>query len=390
MCREKLRSGATYASAGASYDGDFPWYELHGISSATHAWASQSACLAFRRDAAVCSKDVTSDELTSRLRGFLAAASGHRTVTVEHVRRVPGGASRETWAFDARFAGGLPRPLILRRDPGPMTVGSDRGLEFRVLRAMYAAGIPVPEVLWLGEDPSVLGGRFFVMERIEGETLARRLLRDPCYAEARRTMPAQLGATLARIHAVPVDTSLEDLPGREDREHPAVAELGRYEQLYRALAPEPHPVIEYGFRWLARRVPPSNRRVLVHGDYRIGNVMFGPEGLRVVLDWEQAHIGDPMEDLGWMCVRAWRFGSPLPVGGIGAREDFFRAYTEANGEPVEPEVVRFWEAVGNLKWAVICIVQAQTHLDGRVRSVELASLGRRTAEAEYDFLQLVD
>jgi aminoglycoside phosphotransferase (APT) family kinase protein len=255
---------------------------------------------------------------------------------------------------------------------------------------MYAAGIPVPEVLWLGEDPSVLGGRFFVMERIEGETLARRLLRDPCYAEARRTMPAQLGATLARIHAVPVDTSLEDLPGREDREHPAVAELGRYEQLYRALAPEPHPVIEYGFRWLARRVPPSNRRVLVHGDYRIGNVMFGPEGLRVVLDWEQAHIGDPMEDLGWMCVRAWRFGSPLPVGGIGAREDFFRAYTEANGEPVEPEIVRFWEAVGNLKWAVICIVQAQTHLDGRVRSVELASLGRRTAEAEYDFLQLVD
>jgi len=333
---------------------------------------------------------VTSDELAPRLRDFLADASGHRVVTVAQLRRVPGGASRETWAFDACFDGGPPRALILRRDPGPTSVGTDRGLEFRVLRAVHAAGVPVPEVLWLGEDPSVLDGRFFVMERVEGETLARRLLREPCYAEARRLMPAQLGTTLARIHAVELDASLEGLPGRHDRGHPASEELKRYEQLYRALAPEPHPVIEYGFRWLARRLPASRRRVLVHGDYRVGNVMFGPEGVRVVLDWEQAHVGDPMEDLGWMCVRAWRFGSPLPVGGIGEREDFFRAYEETSGEPVDPEIVRFWEALGDLKWAVICIAQARTYLDGSVRSVELASIGRRTAEAEHDLLELVD
>jgi aminoglycoside phosphotransferase (APT) family kinase protein len=149
-------------------------------------------------------------------------------------------------------------------------------------------------------------------------------------------------------------------------------------------------VIEYGFRWLARRLPASRRRVLVHGDYRIGNVMFGPEGVRVVLDWEQAHVGDPMEDLGWMCVRAWRFGSPLPVGGIGERDEFFRGYERAGGDAVDPEIVRFWEAFGDLKWAVICIAQAKTYLDGGVKSLELASIGRRTAEAEHDLLELVD
>jgi aminoglycoside phosphotransferase (APT) family kinase protein len=336
--------------------------------------------------------DVTATELEARLRQFLIDASGRPDVTITGLRRVPGGASRETWAFDAQLGEGEdPRQLILRRDPGPTSVVTDRGLEFRVLRAAHAARVPVPAVLWLGDDPAILDGRFFVMERVEGETLARRLLREPIYAEARRVMPAQLGAILARIHAVPVDDpSLAGLAGMRDGGSAASAELTRYEQLYRTLAPEPHPVIEYGFRWLAARQPPPGRRVLVHGDYRIGNVLFGPEGVRVVLDWEQAHAGDPMEDLGWMCVRAWRFGSPLPVGGIGDRDEFFAAYERAGGGTVDPETVRFWEAVGDLKWAVICIAQAKTYLDGAVKSVELASIGRRTAEAEYDLLQLID
>ncbi|MEO6027863.1 MAG: phosphotransferase family protein [Candidatus Binatia bacterium] len=329
-------------------------------------------------------------ELQSRLATFLARESGAAAVAIDGLRRVAGGASRETWAFDARFDGRAARALILRRDPGKTSVGSDRGLEFRVLRAAHAAGVPVPEVLWLGDDPAVLDGRFFVMERIEGEALARRLLREDTYAEARRVMTGQLGAILAQIHAVPIGEALAALPGFHDEGVPAAAELDRYEQLYRTLAPEPHPVIEYGFRWLRARVPPAGRRVLVHGDYRVGNVMFGPEGVRVVLDWEQAHVGDPMEDLGWMCVRAWRFGSPLPVGGIGQRAEFFTAYERAGGGAVDPELVRFWEALGDLKWAIICIAQAKTFLDGGVKSVELASIGRRTAEAEYDLLQLVD
>jgi aminoglycoside phosphotransferase (APT) family kinase protein len=333
-------------------------------------------------------------DLESRLAVFLARESGAVRVAITGLRKLPGGASRETWAFDAVMengAGSTTRRLVLRRDPGPTSVQTDRAHEFRVLRAAHAAGVPVPDVLWLGDDPAVLGGRFFIMERIDGETLARRLLRDPEYAEARRVMAPQLGAILARIHAIDLERSgLDFLQPPAGDQPPAAVELERYEQLYRGLAPEPHPVIDLGLRWLAARIPPAPRLALVHGDYRIGNVIFGPEGVRAILDWEQAHLGDPMEDLGWMCIRAWRFGSPLPVGGIGERAEFFRAYETAGARAVEPAAVHFWEVFGNLKWAVICIAQARTFLDGGVPSLELASLGRRTAEAEYDLLALID
>ncbi len=149
-------------------------------------------------------------------------------------------------------------------------------------------------------------------------------------------------------------------------------------------------MFELAFRWLRQRLPDAAHRTLVHGDYRIGNVMFGPEGTRAILDWELSHIGDPAEDLGWLCVRAWRFGNDdLPVGGIGRRETLLAAYRDAGGAPISAERVRFWEVFGNLKWAIICIAQAKTHLDGLVKSVELASLGRRTAETELELLELI-
>jgi aminoglycoside phosphotransferase (APT) family kinase protein len=330
-------------------------------------------------------------ELETRLAAFLAGACDVRRVGIERLRKMPGGASRETWAFDAVFENGevAPRPLVLRRDPGPTSVESDRAHEFRVLRAAYAAGVPVPEVLWLGDDPEILGGRFFIMERVAGETLARRLLRDAEYGTARGIMTAQLGRILAGIHAIDlVRHELGFLPGPDGR-LPGAVELERYEQLYRTLAPEPHPVIELALRWLATRVPAAPRLALVHGDFRIGNVIFGPEGVRAVLDWELAHRGDPHEDLGWMCVKAWRFGSPLPVGGIGQRDELFHAYETAGGGPVAPDAVRFWEVFGNLKWATICIAQARTFLDGGVPSLELASLGRRTAEVEHELLAAI-
>ena len=174
-------------------------------------------------------------------------------------------------------------------------------------------------------------------------------------------------------------------------ETPAGAELMRYEQIYRAVTPDPHPALELAFRWLATRPPAPSRHTVVHGDFRIGNVIFGPEGLRTVLDWELAHVGDPMEDLGWLCVRSWRFGADdRPVGGLCAREPFLAAYAEAAGSPVDPTAVRWWEVFGNLKWSIICIMQAKTFLDGGVRSVELASLGRRIAEMELELLDLTE
>jgi aminoglycoside phosphotransferase (APT) family kinase protein len=334
-------------------------------------------------------------EMQERLAAFIARQLGVESVAIGNLWRLPGGASRETWSLDVSFERAGKHtfmPLVLRRDLPTRPGQTSRRDEFSLLQAAHADGVPVPKVHWLGDDTETLGAPFFLMDRVEGETLARRLLRDDEYAQARQVMTAQLGRVLARIHRI--DRSRHGLGFLNEPPPdttPAEGELDRHEQIFRFIAPEPHPAFELAIRWLRQRTPPGGQRVLVHGDYRIGNVIFGPEGVRAILDWELAHVGDPMEDLGWICVRSWRFGSDdKPVGGIGTREEFFRAYEEGGGGAVEPGRVRFWEVLGNLKWAIICIMQAKSHLDGHVRSVELASLGRRTAEMELELLTLID
>ena len=332
-------------------------------------------------------------EMVQRLTGFIRAQGRFDNVVIENFRRMPGGASREIWSFDCALQRGgetSRRALVLRRDPGAHNISTNRRHEFMVIRAAFEEHIPVPEVFWVSEDPAVLGSAFFIMERIDGETLARRLLRDDTYARARDLMPAQLAEILAKIHKIdPVKHQLDFLA--EPGDNAALTEVQRYEENFRRLALEPHPAFELAFRWLLERVPKTPRKTLVHGDYRIGNVIFGPEGVRSILDWELAHLGDPMEDVGWMCVRAWRFGNDQkPVGGLGTREDFFRAYERASGTAVDPEAARFWEIFGNLRWGIITISQARTHIDGFVRSIELASIGRRTAETELELLNLIE
>ncbi|MGC1193119.1 MAG: phosphotransferase family protein [Candidatus Binatus sp.] len=332
-------------------------------------------------------------EMVQRLTAFIRGEGGFDSVAIENFRKMPGGASREIWSFDCAMERGgqtRRRAMVLRRDPGAHNISTNRRHEFMVIRAAFDEGIPVPEVFWCSEDPAVLGSAFFIMERIEGETLARRLLRDDAYAPAREVMPAQLAEILAKIHRIdPVKHQLDFLA--EPGDNAALTEVKRYEENFRRLALEPHPAFELAFRWLLERVPKTPRKSLVHGDYRIGNVIFGPEGVRSILDWELAHRGDPMEDVGWMCVRAWRFGNDQkPVGGLGTREDFFRAYEKASGLPVDPQAARFWEVFGNLRWGIITISQARTHIDGFVKSVELASIGRRTAETELELLNLIE
>jgi aminoglycoside phosphotransferase (APT) family kinase protein len=314
-------------------------------------------------------------------------------VEIEGLRLLTGGASRQTWSFDAVIrdaAGERTLPLVMRSDPRRGPNFMPRETEYRLLEAAGAEGVPVPKVHLMGDDS--LDAPFFLMERVEGETIARRLLRDEEYAEARAVMTGQLAGILARIHAIPFDDyGLGVLPSPETGQSPAEAEVTRFEQTYRAITPEPHPAFELAFRWLRAHLPQAERRTLVHGDYRIGNVIFGPEGVHAVLDWELAHIGDPIEDIGWICVRSWRFGNDeLPVGGIGTREEFFQAYEAAGGGTVRPEDVRFWEVFGNLRWGIICITQARTYLEGLSHSVELASIGRRTAETEWELLNLME
>ena len=329
-------------------------------------------------------------DLAAALADYLGRQLGSGA-SVGALRRLPGGASRETWLFTLETPDGRTERLVLRRDPPGHVIETSRRHEFVLLRAAAAAGVPVPRVRWCEEDPAVLGAPFFVMDYVEGETLARRLLRDAEYAPARAVLPEQLAAALVRVHAIDLDAPALGFltrPAAEDL--PAAAELARYESLFRALAPEPHPAFELALRWLVARLPVAKRRTLVHGDYRVGNVIFGPEGLRAVIDWEMVHVGDPMEDLGWLCVRAWRFGADSkPVGGLADRGRLFAAYEHAGGGGVDPAAVRWWEVFGNLKWGIICIMQMQTFLAG-VKSVELASLGRRTAETELELLDLTE
>lgn len=333
--------------------------------------------------------------MQSRVADFIADQERVASVAVSGLRQLPGGASREIWSLDVEYDKNGTRvclPLVLRRDPSASGIQSLRRDEFVLLRAAEQVGVPVPKVYWVAENADVLGTPFFIMERVEGEAIARRLLRDDEFAEARNVIPEQLGRILARIHSIdPRAQELSFLTAPAVGESPAASELNRYEEIYRAITPDPHPAIELVFRELRTRMPTRKVLAVVHGDYRVGNVICGPEGVRAVLDWELSHLGDPMEDLGWLCVRAWRFGNDdRPVGGMGTREQLFAAYEAAGGPRIDPAHVRYWELFGNLKWAIICIMQAKTHLDGLKNSVELASLGRRISETELELLNLLE
>lgn len=337
---------------------------------------------------------MTTEELSERLAAFLQRSHGARSVRIDGLRLLTGGASRQTWSFDAAIEHVDGRretvPLVLRSDARRGPNFMSREVEYRLLEAVGAEGVPVPRVHLMGDGS--LDAPFFLMERVEGETIARRLLRDDEYAGAREVMTAQLGAILAAVHRVPAEKhGLGILPSPAAGRSPAETEVDRLEQTYRVITPEPHPAFELALRWLRNHLPPAAPPVLVHGDYRIGNVVFGPEGVRSILDWELAHIGDAMEDLGWMCVRSWRFGNDgKPAGGLGTREELWRAYEGAGGRKVDQDAVHWWEVFGNLRWGVICISQARAYFDGHSKSVELAAIGRRSAETEWELLNLME
>ncbi len=229
-----------------------------------------------------------------------------------------------------------------------------------------------------------LGSPGFVMAFVEGETIPRRILHDDTYAGARTGMAARCGEILAGIHAIPVD----DLDLEAPAGHPGRGALERYRGLLDAYG-EPHPALELGARRLELSAPDPGRITLVHGDFRNGNLIVGPDGIRAVLDWELAHVSDPWEDLGWLVSRTWRFGGAGEVGGFGDREDLYRAYERASGAAVDRAAVAWWEAAAAFTWGVMCVVQSFVHLGGRSPSLEHAAIGRRAAEAEYDLLRLV-
>jgi aminoglycoside phosphotransferase (APT) family kinase protein len=339
----------------------------------------------------------TADELREPLRRFLAGCCGVApdAVRIGALARMAGGASREIWRLEvsiARAEGATELDLVMRRDPPGRGDEGSRDLEFRLVDAAHQAGVPVPRVHWCCTDPAVLGTAFYLMDRVDGEALPRRLLRDERYRRTREGLTAELGAILARIHAMDPDqpalAGLVDTAA--DGAGPGRAEIDRVSRGIAAMAAEPHPVLALAERWLRERVPAASRRTLVHGDFRVGNVLFDETGVRAILDWELAKIGDPVEDLGWLCAKAWRFGSPLPVGGVGRREALLEAYAAAGGGSVDPAHLRFWEAMASYKVALVWIQQSWVHRTGRVASLELAALGRRIAEEEEALLDLME
>ena len=315
---------------------------------------------------------MTSERSDGALAAHLAEVVGATEVT--DLVRLSGGASRETWRFVADG-----RPLILQRQrSGDLR---DMGLEAAVVRAAGVAGMRVATLLASSNrDANTLGSSYMVLTAVEGETIARKILRDEEFAHARSVLTADLGQALALLHAVPPDA----VPGLVDQD-----QMLQYREVLDALD-QPHPTFELAFRWLEQHRPASTTRSIVHGDFRLGNVVVGPEGLRAVLDWELAHLGDPMEDLGWLCVKAWRFGSREPVAGVGGYDELFAAYEAAGGSRIDPDAVRWWEVLGTLKWGIMCIGQAITHVSGVARSHELAAIGRRVCENEHDLFLALD
>jgi aminoglycoside phosphotransferase (APT) family kinase protein len=315
--------------------------------------------------------------------------------SVEHLTKLSAGASRESWSFDICAPDGATHPLILKRDP--VVYGSDgeasfeeghlgvtRETEGKIMELAGRAGVPSPEVpFYLAKGERSAAG--FIMRRVDGETLGRRILREDEYSEARAKLAFQCGEAAARLHGV----APGKLPELESKT--ALEELNHYRDLMHDLG-HPYPGFEYGFRWLEERLElAGDRHTLVHGDFRLGNLIVDRDGLRGVLDYELTHIGNPLSDLGWICVRSWRYGQiDKPVGGFGEIGDLLAGYKAGGGGQVSPESVFYWEVFGTLRWGMLCIAMGFQHINAPHALMEKAAIGRRSAETENDLLMLID
>jgi aminoglycoside phosphotransferase (APT) family kinase protein len=307
-------------------------------------------------------------------------------VDVVAVERLSGGASQAIWSFDVLTPQAI-IPLIMRCAQQWSAEGQSGSAgmvtEAALMQLAALGGVPVPRVRGVLRPEDGLG-EGFAMDRIAGETQGRAILRDPQFAAIRSTLAAECGCIMAHLHALPRD----EMPPL--RTGWAEGEWREWAARHRANGTD-RPVFELALRWLETNTPqPVGEAVLVHGDFRNGNLIVGPEGVRAVLDWELAHLGDPMEDLGWFCVNSWRFGHiDQAAGGFGSREAMFTGYEAAGGAPVDPARVHFWEVFGTFKWGVVCDSMAHAFASGVDRSLQRAAIGRRASEAEIDLLHLL-
>jgi aminoglycoside phosphotransferase (APT) family kinase protein len=316
------------------------------------------------------------DSLAALLRPLL-----HGDVAIDNLRTLTGGASRTTWAFDA-VTPDQRRSLILRIGP-PDDVHAGMELEARAQAAAAAAGAPVPQVLIADDSPAALGNPYLICNEIKGETIVRRIERQ-LDQSGRSRLLGQCAQALAAIHRA-------DIAAVNDPQLSTQDQLIEWRDRLDAMG-DTTATFEWAFRWLDGHRPAPSPSRLVHGDYRMGNLIIDGSELAAVLDWELVRIGEVYEDLAWFCIRAWRFGAPADraAGGLGSIEDFLRAYEQAGGTTVDRVAFHWWLVLATLRWGVICRYQAERHLSGKTRSVELAAIGRRVCETEWDLLTLLD
>ena len=312
------------------------------------------------------------DELADVLRPILGD-----DVVVENLHTLTGGASRTTYSFDAVTAAER-RRLILRSAPVDNRFAGME-LEAAVQEAAAEAGAPVPHIVIASNSVAALGNPFLICDEVAGETIVRRIQRS-LDDTGRAALLEQCAQALAAIHRARTDAA-----GLVERD-----EIAEWRQRLDELG-DTTATFEWAFRWLEANRPAPSAIRLVHGDFRMGNLIVDGSTLAAVLDWEAVHIGEVYEDLAWFCVRAWRFGAPaeLAAGGLGSIEDFITAYERADGSSVDRAALRWWQVLGTLKWGIICRYQAERHLSGQTRSVELAAIGRRVCETEWDVLDLL-
>lgn len=297
--------------------------------------------------------------------------------------KMSGGAVNEMWAFDIKKSDGSLTPLVLRRGAGGVRTYDDAvsvGTEAAAIMAAEARGVPVARIFGLLKSEDGLG-EGFISERLDGETIGKRIVSLPSLAQARKGLAYQFGEVLAGIHKIdPAD--LDGLEVRTVRQF-----LNELERRYFALSVK-RPVLALALRWLRDNRPEDGPLTVVHGDFRTGNLIVDEDGVRAVLDWEGVHLSDPMADLGFVCMNSWRFGEiDKPVGGVGQREDFFAGYTAAGGV-LDKERVFYWQAFGAFRWGVMCAAMADGGILG-ASAVESALIARRASESEIDLLDLI-
>ena len=308
----------------------------------------------------------------------LAAALARGGLPAQHgLERLSGGASMESWRF---FAGD--QPLVLRRAPSAAMMAGrpmDHAGEAALIRAAFAAGVAAPEILFeLAPQDGI--GTGFIMCAIPGTSDPAVILAEadpaPLIADIAREMAAIHRTDASRLPALPVMDTAE-----------ALAELRSRFFAYGG----DRPVLALALHWLEQHIPGPLPPRLVHGDFRLGNLLVDRGRLTGVLDWELAHLGDPHEDLAYGCMTVWRFSRPdRPAFGLASLADWLAAYRAADGAAVDPARLRFWLVYRTFWWALGCLQMGGYWRSGSDRSIERVVVARRTAEQELDLLLLLE